>query len=64
MDWSLEAVVAESPVSATVVADVDELVRQVASEACAGDQIVIMSNGGFGGIHQKLLHELQDLASP
>ncbi len=64
MDWSLEAVVAESPVPATVVADVAELVRQVASEARAGDQIVIMSNGGFDGIHQKLLHELQDLASP
>jgi UDP-N-acetylmuramate: L-alanyl-gamma-D-glutamyl-meso-diaminopimelate ligase len=59
MDWSLDSVVAESPVPATVADDVDELVRQVAGEARAGDQIVIMSNGGFGGIHQKLLHQLR-----
>ena len=51
--------VAESPVPATVVDDVDELVLQVAGEARAGDQVVIMSNGGFGGIHQKLLHQLR-----
>ncbi len=63
MDWSLESVVADSPVAATVVADVDELVLQVAGEARAGDQIVIMSNGAFGGIHQKLLKQLQDAAS-
>lgn len=59
MDWSLASVVAESTVPATVVDDVDELVAQVAGEARAGDQIVIMSNGGFGGIHQKLLDQLQ-----
>ncbi len=63
MDWSLESVVADSPVLATVVGDVDELVLQVAREARAGDQIVIMSNGSFGGIHQKLLNQLQDAAA-
>jgi UDP-N-acetylmuramate: L-alanyl-gamma-D-glutamyl-meso-diaminopimelate ligase len=63
MDWSLESVVADSPVPATVVCDVDELVLQVASEARAGDQVVIMSNGSFGGIHQKLLNHLQDAAA-
>jgi len=30
----------------------------VASEAAAGDLVVLMSNGGFGGIHQKLLQAL------
>jgi UDP-N-acetylmuramate: L-alanyl-gamma-D-glutamyl-meso-diaminopimelate ligase len=64
MDWSLESVVAESQVPATVVDNVDALVLQVAGEARAGDQIVIMSNGGFGGIHQKLLQQLQDSAFP
>lgn len=63
MDWSLESVVADSPVPARVVDNVDELVAQVAREAVAGDQVVIMSNGSFGGIHQKLLNELQG-ASP
>lgn len=59
MDWSLDSVVAQSPVPATVVGEVDELVRQVTDEVRAGDQVVIMSNGGFGGVHQKLLNQLQ-----
>jgi UDP-N-acetylmuramate: L-alanyl-gamma-D-glutamyl-meso-diaminopimelate ligase len=64
MDWSLDSVVASSEVPATVVSDVDELVSQVASEARAGDQVVIMSNGGFGGIHQKLIARLQASSAP
>jgi len=60
MDWSLDAVVAGSPVPASVVDDIDQLVLQVAGEVRAGDQVVIMSNGGFGGIHQKLLNHLQE----
>jgi UDP-N-acetylmuramate: L-alanyl-gamma-D-glutamyl-meso-diaminopimelate ligase len=55
MDWSLEALVRDSLVPASVSADVDELARQVAAESRSGDQVVIMSNGAFGGIHQKLL---------
>ena len=38
--------------------DVDTIVTQVAHEARDGDLIVIMSNGGFGGIHKKLLSAL------
>ena len=59
MDWSLQDVVADSPVPASVANDIDQLVSQVASEARAGDQVVIMSNGAFGGIHEKLLRQLQ-----
>ncbi len=64
MDWSLESVVAESAVPAMVVSDVDDLVAQVVREAKAGDQVVIMSNGGFGGIHQKLLARLRESPAP
>ena len=63
MEWSMESIVAQSPVPAAVVSDIDELVLQVAAEAKAGDQLVVMSNGGFGGIHQKLLDKLQDKIS-
>jgi UDP-N-acetylmuramate: L-alanyl-gamma-D-glutamyl-meso-diaminopimelate ligase len=38
---------------------VDEIVRIIADEHRAGDRVVVMSNGGFGGIHQKLLHALR-----
>jgi len=37
---------------------VDDIVQTVASEAASGDLVVLMSNGGFGGIHQKLLQAL------
>jgi UDP-N-acetylmuramate: L-alanyl-gamma-D-glutamyl-meso-diaminopimelate ligase len=37
---------------------VDDIVRAVAAEAGQGDLVVLMSNGGFGGIHQKLLQAL------
>jgi UDP-N-acetylmuramate: L-alanyl-gamma-D-glutamyl-meso-diaminopimelate ligase len=38
---------------------VDDIVRTIAAEHHAGDVVVLMSNGGFGGIHQKLLQALE-----
>jgi UDP-N-acetylmuramate: L-alanyl-gamma-D-glutamyl-meso-diaminopimelate ligase len=38
---------------------VDEIVAEIASEARAGDVVTILSSGGFGGIHGKLLRALQ-----
>jgi UDP-N-acetylmuramate: L-alanyl-gamma-D-glutamyl-meso-diaminopimelate ligase len=32
---------------------VDALVQKLADEAKPGDQVLIMSNGGFGGLHEK-----------
>jgi UDP-N-acetylmuramate: L-alanyl-gamma-D-glutamyl-meso-diaminopimelate ligase len=40
------------------VGEVDDIVRTVAAEAREGDVVVVMSNGGFGGIHEKLLAAL------
>ena len=37
---------------------VDDIVRTIAAEGAPGDIVVVMSNGGFGGIHQKLLDAL------
>ena len=39
---------------------VDAIVDHVAINAQGGDVVVIMSNGGFGGIHEKLLEALRD----
>ncbi len=38
---------------------IDELVRDLAAEARSGDHVLIMSNGGFGGLHDKLLAALR-----
>jgi UDP-N-acetylmuramate: L-alanyl-gamma-D-glutamyl-meso-diaminopimelate ligase len=48
--------------TAVYLPQVAAIVQHVAAEARAGDVIVIMSNGGFGGIHEKLLQALR--ASP
>jgi UDP-N-acetylmuramate: L-alanyl-gamma-D-glutamyl-meso-diaminopimelate ligase len=45
-------------VSARHLPDVETIVRDVSSEVRDGDLVVIMSNGGFGGIHRKLLEAL------
>jgi UDP-N-acetylmuramate: L-alanyl-gamma-D-glutamyl-meso-diaminopimelate ligase len=43
---------------ATAFDDLTALVSAVAGAAREGDQILVMSNGGFGGVHQKLLEAL------
>ncbi len=63
LDWSLDSVVAQSPVPAHLHHSIDALVAAVAEEAQAQDQVVIMSNGSFGGIHQKLLKALEGRAA-
>jgi UDP-N-acetylmuramate: L-alanyl-gamma-D-glutamyl-meso-diaminopimelate ligase len=40
------------------IGSIDEIVRTVTGEAGDGDVVVLMSNGGFGGIHKKLLQAL------
>jgi UDP-N-acetylmuramate: L-alanyl-gamma-D-glutamyl-meso-diaminopimelate ligase len=35
--------------------DLDKLVQAIAKAANSGDHILVMSNGGFGGVHQKIL---------
>ena len=62
LGWDLSQVL--SPLN-TVAADkakafdnLDALVNAVVSEAKPGDHILVMSNGGFGGVHQKILSAL------
>jgi UDP-N-acetylmuramate: L-alanyl-gamma-D-glutamyl-meso-diaminopimelate ligase len=43
---------------ADYLADVDEIVRTLAARLHGGEVVLFMSNGGFGGIHEKLLEAL------
>ncbi|MGD8498606.1 MAG: UDP-N-acetylmuramate:L-alanyl-gamma-D-glutamyl-meso-diaminopimelate ligase [Chromatiales bacterium] len=43
---------------------VEDIVRAVAASAGPGDQVVVMSNGGFQGIHQRLLDALAKRVRP
>lgn len=62
MDWSLQSVVDESGGRAEVQRSIDNIVADLVATSVAGDHIVMMSNGGFGGIHQRLLEALTDAA--
>ncbi|WP_019530748.1 UDP-N-acetylmuramate:L-alanyl-gamma-D-glutamyl-meso-diaminopimelate ligase [Dasania marina] len=59
LDWSLESVVAASQGRASVNQNIDHIITEVVNSVQPGEQIVIMSNGGFAGIHQKLVSALQ-----
>jgi UDP-N-acetylmuramate: L-alanyl-gamma-D-glutamyl-meso-diaminopimelate ligase len=58
LGWDVAAALAPLGVKAAVHDDIDALVGAVAGEARTGDRVLVMSNGGFGGIHDKLLHAL------
>jgi UDP-N-acetylmuramate: L-alanyl-gamma-D-glutamyl-meso-diaminopimelate ligase len=50
-------------IDAAFVAAVDDIVGALAVELRPGDRVVILSNGGFGGIHDKLLRALEAAGS-
>ncbi len=64
LGWDLAEVLAplntKDAKQALAFNDLDRLVEAVANEAKPGDHILVMSNGGFGGVHQKILKALKD----
>ena len=58
LDWDATDALAPMGDRARVAGNIDTLVQQVVTAAQAGDHIVCMSNGGFGGIHGRLLTAL------
>jgi UDP-N-acetylmuramate: L-alanyl-gamma-D-glutamyl-meso-diaminopimelate ligase len=58
LGWDLHEALAPLGARAQAFDDLDQLVRAVARAARPGDQVVVMSNGGFGGVHGKLLDAL------
>jgi UDP-N-acetylmuramate: L-alanyl-gamma-D-glutamyl-meso-diaminopimelate ligase len=59
LDWDAAQALAPMGERAFLAGSVDALVAQVRSTSRAGDHVVCMSNGGFGGVHAKLLDALQ-----
>jgi len=62
LGWDPASVLAPLGARASCHADLAGLVEAIAAEARAGDHVLVMSNGGFGGIHGKLLARLADVA--
>jgi UDP-N-acetylmuramate: L-alanyl-gamma-D-glutamyl-meso-diaminopimelate ligase len=60
LDWDAAAALAPLGARAQVAVDIDTLVAQVLAVAQPGDHLLCMSNGGFGGVHAKLLQGLSN----
>ncbi|BCU07386.1 UDP-N-acetylmuramate:L-alanyl-gamma-D-glutamyl-meso-diaminopimelate ligase [Allochromatium tepidum] len=59
LGWDAAAVLAGLGERAAVHDAIGPIVTQVVADSRPGDQILVMSNGGFGGIHQRLLDALR-----
>jgi len=59
VDWDLQSVAEASQVPAQVFNDTDAIIEMICAQCKSGDHVVIMSNGGFEGIHQRLLTALE-----
>jgi len=58
LGWDVAGAMAPLGAKATVHPDLAALVQAVVAESRPGDHILVMSNGGFGGVHEKLLTRL------
>jgi len=59
LGWDLGATAAECTVPAVVCDSLEGIIERVKSQAQPGTHVVIMSNGGFGGLHGKLAEALK-----
>jgi len=64
LGWDARAALAPMGDRAQVCDDIDRLVEAVVRAARPGDQLLCMSNGGFGGVHDKLLAALAGRVGP
>ncbi len=58
VDWDVSSVMEPIADKAGIYTDLAPMVAAIVAEARAGDHLLVMSNGGFGGIHDKLLKAL------
>jgi len=58
-DASLQQIVDVHSEKARILNDVEAIVACIADTARPSDQVLVMSNGGFGGIHDKILTALE-----
>ena len=58
LDWDAAEALAPLAARARVAGSIDEVVAQVMAAAQPGDHLLCMSNGGFGGVHARLLAAL------
>ncbi|WOG26905.1 UDP-N-acetylmuramate:L-alanyl-gamma-D-glutamyl-meso-diaminopimelate ligase [Endozoicomonas sp. 8E] len=63
IEWLQDGFIDKSPVSTRVMSSTEEIIDYLIETSEEGDHLVIMSNGGFEGIHQRLLVKLNNAAA-
>jgi len=63
LGWDAAEALAPLGAKASVHDDLARLIDDIATAARAGDHVLMMSNGGFGGIHDKLMARLAQRAA-
>jgi UDP-N-acetylmuramate: L-alanyl-gamma-D-glutamyl-meso-diaminopimelate ligase len=58
LGWDLAAALAPLGAAAQSFDDLGAMVQAIVAAARPGDHVLVMSNGGFGGVHQKILDAL------
>ena len=64
LGWDAAAALAPLGARPRIESDLERLVEAIVAEAHPGDQVLVMSNGGFGDIHERLLAALSIRAAP
>ncbi|MGH8282886.1 MAG: UDP-N-acetylmuramate:L-alanyl-gamma-D-glutamyl-meso-diaminopimelate ligase [Gammaproteobacteria bacterium] len=62
--WDVASAMQLLSMRVSVSGDLEQLADSVAGEVRRGDHILIMSNGGFDGFHEKLIDRLQGITTP
>ncbi len=60
LKWDISKMADSAPTMVKIVADTQQIIEYLLHHCQPGDQIVIMSNGGFDNIHQRLIQALQN----
>lgn len=59
LQWNLAEMADSSPTSVVIKADIEAIIEFLVNTCKPGDQIIIMSNGGFDNIHRRLVQAMQ-----
>ncbi len=60
--WDVRSALKPLGAKVVVIDELEALIAAIAADIRAGDSVLVMSNGGFGGLHAKLLQHLQNIS--
>ncbi|MCP3689417.1 MAG: UDP-N-acetylmuramate:L-alanyl-gamma-D-glutamyl-meso-diaminopimelate ligase, partial [Gammaproteobacteria bacterium] len=59
IQWDIHALKPPKSTTIQIKPNIEQIIEQLLEQCLCGDQIVIMSNGGFDNVHERLIHALK-----